>query len=79
MTAKIPFSWHLELDEDDREEFLSEIRDALSVAGSDENFEPVQACIREWTLTAKALSDPTRRAILTGAGDGEYDEVVRPG
>ena len=79
MTAKIPFSWRLEFEEDDREEFLSEIRDAMSVAESAEDFEPVQACIREWTLTAKALSHPTRRAILTGAGDGEYDEVVRPG
>ena len=77
--AEIPFSWLLEFDEDDRQEFLSEIRDALSVAESAEDFGPVQACIRDWTLTAKALSDPTRRAILTGAGDDEYDEVARPG
>lgn len=76
--ADLPFGWLLEFDEDDRDEFLVEIRDALSVAESTEDIGPVRVCIRDWMMTARALSDPTRRAILTGTGDDEYVEVARP-
>jgi hypothetical protein len=36
------------------------------------------ACLREWRITARALSDPLAREILTGPGDDDYGEVTRP-
>jgi Family of unknown function (DUF6247) len=77
--AELPFGWLLEFDVDDRQEFLNEVRDALSVAETTHDLEPVETCIRDWIRTAKALSDPLRRAILTAPGDDDYEEVGRPG
>jgi hypothetical protein len=77
--SELPFGWLLEFDDEDRQEFLNEIRDVLSVAQSTRDVEPVETCIRDWVQTAKALSDPLRRAILVTPGDDDYEEVGRPG
>ena len=76
--SDIPFSWLTEFDDEDRSEFFSEIRDALSTAESTHDFSGVKECLAAWMITSHALSDATRRTILTGEGEGEYFEIVRP-
>ena len=71
-------AWLAAVDEDDRTEFFDQLRDALSVAEATRDAGPVEACLREWRTTARALSDPLAREILTGPGDDEYAEVIRP-
>jgi hypothetical protein len=71
-------AWLTVLDEDDRAEFFDELRDALSLASASLDAAPVERCLREWRTTASALSDSLRWDILTGQGDGEYEEVTRP-
>jgi uncharacterized protein DUF6247 len=71
-------AWLAAFDEEDRAEFFGELRDALSVAGAAREAGPVRTCLREWRITARALSDPLRKAILIGPGDGEYAEVGLP-
>jgi hypothetical protein len=61
-------AWLAGFDEDDRAEFFAELLDALSVAEATRDVSPVESCLREWQVTARALADPLRRAILTGPG-----------
>ena len=61
-------AWLATFDEDDRAEFFEELRDALSVAAATRDAAPVETCLREWRTTARALSDPLRRAVLTAPG-----------
>lgn len=76
--ADLPWAWLAAFDEDDQREFLDEFRDALSTSASTEDLGPVRSCLKQWMTTAKALSDPVRRAILTSPGDDDYDEVGSP-
>jgi hypothetical protein len=71
-------AWLAVFDEDDRAEFFDELRDALTLAESSRDATPVETCLREWRTTARALSDPVARDILTGPGDDDYAEVSRP-
>ena len=72
------FAWLTVFDDDDRAEFFSELRDALAVAEATRDAAAVETCLREWRITARALSDPLAREILTGPGDDDYGEVTRP-
>jgi hypothetical protein len=71
-------AWLAAFDEDDRAEFFGELRDALAIAEATRDAAPVETCLREWRTTARALSDPLAREILTGPGDDDYAEVIRP-
>jgi hypothetical protein len=71
-------AWLAVFDDDDRAEFFDELRDALSVGEATRDAAPVETCLREWRATARALSDPLAREILTGPGDDDYVEVTRP-
>jgi len=71
-------SWLAVFDDDDRAEFFDELRDALSIAQATRDAAPVETCLREWRTTARALSDPAARPILTAPGDDDYAEVIRP-
>ena len=71
-------AWLAVFDEEDRAEFFDELRDALAVAEATRDAEPVERCLRQGSTTARALSDPLAREILTGPGDDEYAEVTRP-
>jgi hypothetical protein len=71
-------AWLADFDDDDRAEFFAELLDALSIAEATRDVSPVETCLREWQVTARALADPLRRAILTGPGDDDYAEVDRP-
>jgi hypothetical protein len=72
------FAWLAVFDEDDQAEFFNDLRDALALAESTRDAAPVETCLREWRTTARALSDPVAREILTGPGDDNYAEVTRP-
>ncbi len=71
-------AWLAVFDDDDRAEFFGELRDALAVAEATRDAGPVETCLRDWRTTARALSDPLAREILTGPGDDDYAEVTRP-
>ena len=71
-------AWLAVFDDDDRAEFFGELRDALAVAEATRDAGPVETCLRDWRTTARALSDPLAREILTGRGDFDYAEVTRP-
>ncbi len=73
-----PLAWLAAFDDDDRTEFFAELLDALSIAESTRDIGPVETCLHDWQVTARALADPLRRAILTGSGDDDYAEVDRP-
>jgi DNA-binding IclR family transcriptional regulator len=69
--------WLAALDDDDQAAFFAEMGNALETAAARRDAEPLEACLREWRTTAEALSDPLRRAVLTG-NDDDYAEVTRP-
>lgn len=71
-------AWLAVFEDDDRAEFFGELRDALAVAEATRDAVPVETCLREWRITARALADPHRRTILAGPGDDDYAEVSRP-
>lgn len=73
-----PLAWLSALDREDQDDFVAEFRDALALAFSTSDIESVEICLRDWKRTAAALSDPTRSAILTEAGDEDYVPVERP-
>lgn len=73
-------AWLSVFDNDDQMEFHRELHEALMLSLSSDSTEPVDRCLREWRTTATALSDETRRAVLTGAVSADqFEEVERPG
>lgn len=72
-------TWLRHLDDADLDEFVAEMRDAVSVAYHDEETEALETLVREWRTTADELADPTRRDVLLGGFErGDYAEVARP-
>jgi len=78
ISPRLLLAWLTTFDEDHHAESFEEPRDALPVAAATRDSAPVKTCLREWPTTAQALSDPSRRAILTAPGDGDHSEVDRP-
>jgi hypothetical protein len=75
------WTWLRLLDDEDIEEFVHEMRDALLVAGREESSALVGETLERWQLTAQQLSDPHRRAILLDREDispDDFVEVTRP-
>ena len=72
-----PSSWLAALDDDDQALFFLEMDAALDAAEAAGHAEPLEACLHAWRVTGEALSDPLRRAVLTG-NDDDYVEVRRP-
>ncbi len=71
-------SWLAVFDKEDLAEFFGELRDALAIASSTRDATAIDTCLQEWRTTARALSDPIRRRILTGVGSDDFVEVDRP-
>jgi hypothetical protein len=72
-------AWLEIFDEDDQATFRHELHDALLRALATGSTEPVEICVRDWQTTARALSDETRRSILTGRpGEEDFAEVNSP-
>ena len=70
--------WTEHLDHDDQVLMVTELRacaDTLELSGDPE---PLETCLREWRTTGESLSDPVRRAVLTGEACDNYEEVPRP-
>ena len=70
--------WLAALDDDDRAQFFLDMDTALDASGAAGSAEPLETCLREWRTTGEALSDPVRRAVLTGEACDNYEEVPRP-
>lgn len=71
-------AWLSAFDAEDRAAFHNEFLDTLAVAVASDDFTGVDKCLDDWKRTARALSEPTRKLILTGAGDDKYVEVEAP-
>ena len=70
--------WLAALDDDDRAQFFLDMDTALGASEAAGSAEPLETCLREWRTTGESLSDPVRRAVLTGEACDNYEEVPRP-
>lgn len=57
-------------DDDDIEDFLAEVTDAIVGAVSSQDHEELERLIHEWRLSAHTASDPVAREILEGQSEG---------
>ena len=72
-------AWLEVFDEEDQNAFRREFQEALIRAVATDSTEPLDTCVREWRVTARALSDDARRRILTGQpSEDEFSEVIEP-
>lgn len=78
--------WVTYLDADDRALMVTELRAEVEALESSGDPEPLETCLREWRVTAEALSDPVAREILTAPpvdcgpvpDPADYVEAGRP-
>jgi hypothetical protein len=71
--------WTEHLDPGDRVLMVAELRDCTDTLEQSGDPGPLETCLRDWRVTAEALSDPEVRAVLTGpAGPDDFTEVPRP-
>jgi len=67
-------------DRGDLLEFLRDIERALRESSRLRSPAPFRRTVRDWRLTVRQLSDPTRREVLLGESkDSDFVEVGRPG
>ncbi len=72
-------TWLRHFDEDDLAEFVSELRQTLSLAYHDDDLASLVDAVADWKATADELADPARREVLLGAVDAaDFVEVARP-
>ncbi len=72
-------TWLRHFDEDDLAEFVSELRQVLSLAYHDDDLTSLVDAVADWKATAGELADPERREVLLGAvGSADFVEVARP-
>ncbi len=73
-------SWLSVFDSDDRASFFAEMREALETSAAKGNPEALEACLREWKVTAEAMGNPVIRAALTSVpADEDFAGAARPG
>lgn len=78
--AGSPLDWLRYLDDGDFRLFAGELCDAHFDLRKSGDPVPLEKCLREWRMTAEALSDPARREVLTGPlADEDFVEVGPPG
>ncbi len=71
------FAWMASLDEEDREECLTDLREGLMLLAAGDDA-PLHEAIREWSATSRQLADPTRRDILLGTPCADEFVCVEP-
>ena len=72
-------TWLRHFDDDDLVEFVSELRQALSLAYHDNDLTPLVDAFTDWKVTADELADPARREVLLGSVDSaDFVAVARP-
>ena len=63
-------------EDNDIEEFLQEVNEAIVRAASGEDHSVVEELVHQWQMGARTLSDPVAREILSGeTEDGDWVEV----
>jgi hypothetical protein len=71
--------WLRHLDDEDRDECLAELWEALEDVYSDEDTGAFDVAVREWQSTARALADADRREVLLGTVAAEdFEPAARP-
>ena len=87
-TGQVPLSlpdygewtWLRHLPEEDLQEFLDDVRQAIIVAAREETLTVLEETLQDWRVTAGQLADSQRRAILLGEHrEEDFVEVARPG
>lgn len=72
-------AWLRAFDLDDLSEFSDELRNALLASKADGDTAALDECVSGWRVTAKQLSDPLRRNILTAGHDpADFVDAPRP-
>ena len=71
------FAWMASLDEEDREECLTDLREGLMLLAAGDDA-PLREAIREWSATSRQLADPSRRDILLGTPCADEFVSVEP-
>lgn len=61
-----PWAFISVFDDDDIDEFLQEVNEAIVRAASGEDHSAVDDLVRQWQMSARTLSDPVAREILSG-------------
>jgi hypothetical protein len=76
------WTWARSLDEEDRRELAHEASQLFAIAARERSRTSLAAlddALHAWRVTAEALADPTRQAILLGGHrDEDFIEVGRP-
>ena len=67
MMGGVAETWTAHLDAEDRMLMFTELRFCFETLERSGDPEPLETCLREWRVTAEALSDPVVREILTAA------------
>ena len=71
-------AWLRHLDNNDLATFVSELEGALASTAADST-DGLCRLVEDWEVTAEALADPARRAILTDPHrPGDFVEANRP-
>lgn len=80
MTAPGP-SWLSVFSAEDRASFFAKMKDALDTSAARMDTGPLEACLREWKTTARALAQPGMREALERDRfrDEDFAGVSRPG
>ncbi len=70
-------TWLRHFDEDDLAEFVTELRQTLSLAYHDDDLASLVDAIAEWKATTDELTAPARREVLLGSvDDADFVEVA---
>lgn len=71
--------WLRHLDDEDRDECLDELWEALEDVHSDHDRAAFDVAVHEWRNTARALADAGRREVLLGTVAAEdFEPAARP-
>jgi hypothetical protein len=71
--------WLRHLDDEDRDECLDELWEALEDVHSDDDRAAFDVAVHEWRNTARALADADRREVLLGTVAAEdFEPAARP-
>jgi len=64
-------AWMHTLDRSDQIEFANELREAMILAWSRKDGQPIRDTVHAWMVTAAELEDPVRREVLLGRFDDQ--------
>ncbi len=72
-------AWLRVFDNEDLEEFLSELMDALVASLADKNDDLLDELVSAWRVTARQLQDPLRRSVLLSLHEPtDFEKAEQP-